>query len=195
MGPRLQRLTALYRIGGLAPIARRYFITNGFDGALTMLGLIIGFRLTGDLSLEAAFWACVGTAIALASSGISSAYISESAERQKQLRELEKAMAVPQPETSIHGHAARFAPLIIALVNGGAPLLLAVIIIMPIWLSLQGLSLPLGPYDTSIIVAFSEIFLLGAFLGRISGIRWYWMGLRTLLIATMTAVIILIVGH
>lgn len=161
---------------------------------MTMLGLITGFRLSEQVSLQATFWACVGTAIALATSGISSAYISEAAERRKALKELEDAMAGESLGDSAHGHAARLVPLVIALVNGGAPMVLALFIALPIWLEIQGISLPFEPLDIAIGIAFLEIFLLGAFLGRIAGTTWYWMGLRTLGVATVTALLILALG-
>ena len=169
-------------------------MTNGFDGALTMLGLITGFRLSGDISLQAAFWACLGTAVALATSGISSAYISEAAERRKTLKDLESAMAGHELTDSAHGQAARLASVTVALVNGCAPLALALLIAMPLWLGWHGVALPLEPFDAAIAIAFGEIFLLGAFLGQLSGAAWYWMGLRTLAIAAVTAGLILALG-
>ena len=190
----LNRLGFLLRLGDSAHIARRYFVTNGFDGALTMLGLITGFRLSEGIGPQAAFWACFGTAVALTTSGISSAYISEAAERRKTLRDLESAMAGERLEASAHAAAARLATLAVALVNGGAPLLLSLLIALPLWLAWQGFTLPLSPFDAAILIAFAEIFLLGAFLGRLSGVAWYWMGLRTLAIAAITAWIILLLG-
>ena len=35
-------------------IARRYFITNGFDGALTLLGLMVGFASSKNIEISAA---------------------------------------------------------------------------------------------------------------------------------------------
>jgi len=45
-----------------------------------------------------------------------------------------------------------------------------------------------------VLVAFAALFLLGTFLGTISGRLWLWAGLRTLLIALITAGIILWLG-
>ena len=191
----LKHLAFLLRLSSSADIARRYFVVNGFDGSMTMLGLATGFRLSESANLETAFWACTGTAVALATSGVSSAYISESAERRRALQDLEGAMAGESLSASAHGRAARLAPFFIALVNGGAPLLLAFAVTLPIWLGLQGIPLPLEPLDTAIAVAFGEIALLGAFLGSISGTHWLWMSLKTLAIAAVTAGIILLIGQ
>jgi len=175
-------------------IARRYLVTNGFDGALTMLGLNIGFFVSGNnVDLSVAISACVGAAIALAMSGLTSAYVSESAERRKELRELEGAMVTDLDE-SAHAKAARLVPLLIALVNALSPLLISLLIILPLWLGQLGIWLPLAPVESAIAQAFVMIFLLGVFLGRISGQFWLWAGLRTLLIAILTAALILLLA-
>ena len=85
--------------------------------------------------------ACLGAAIALGVSGVSSAYVSESAERRRALGELEAAMATDLLD-SAHGEAARRVPMLIALVNGAAPLLISLLIILPLWLAHAGLPLP-----------------------------------------------------
>jgi VIT1/CCC1 family predicted Fe2+/Mn2+ transporter len=43
-------------------------------------------------------------------------------------------------------------------------------------------------------VALVLVFLLGVYLGRISGTFWLWAGLRTLLIAALTAVLVMLVS-
>lgn len=191
--PPLDRIRHLVRITHSAGIVRRYFITNGFDGALTMLGLLLGFRLSGEAPLEIALSACLGAAIALAMSGISSAYISETAERQKELRELEEAMLAELDQSS-HAQAARLVPVLIALVNGLAPLTLALLITLPIWLVHWEFSLPFSPFDSAIALAFVLIFIMGIFLGRISGVFWLLAGLRAVLIAALTSLVILLVS-
>jgi predicted membrane protein (TIGR00267 family) len=170
-------------------IARRYLVTNGFDGTLTMLGLIMGFRTVGQVPVQVALTACTGAAVALAVSGISSAYVSERAERQRELATLQQAM-LDGLDDSAHAHTARWAPVVIAIVNGLAPFLLAQIVMLPLWLAGFGATLPLSPYDLSIAIAFLLTMLLGVFSGRISGVFWLWAGLRTLLIGVVTAAII-----
>jgi len=188
----LERIHFLIRLGHAHKIARRYFVTNGFDGALTLLGLIMGFYSSSSVALPVVINACLGAAIALTVSGLSSAYVSEAAEREQELLELEQAL-VRDLADSDYGHAARLLPLLIAAVNGLAPLLIALVIISPLWLAQAGLNLPLPPLETSIALAFAILFLLGAFLGTISGRFWLWSGVRTLIIAVLTAAIILLV--
>jgi predicted membrane protein (TIGR00267 family) len=174
-------------------IARRYFVTNGFDGALTMLGLTTGFYSAGEVATPVVISACLGGAIALTVSGLSSAYVSESAEREKELKELEQAVAADLQHTA-HGQAARWVPILIAFVNGLAPLLIALFIMLPLWLSQAGIALPLTALESSMVLAFVALFLLGAFLGTVSGRFWLWSGLRTLSVAALTAAVILAFG-
>lgn len=185
----LQQVKFLFEITRSHGIVRRYFVVNGFDGALTMLGLIIGFQLSAATELSVVVNACLGAAIALGVSGVSSAYVSEAAERRRALAKLEEAMVTDLQE-SAHAEAVRWVPMLIALVNGSSPLIISLLILSPLWLAMQGMSLPLSPLYLAIIIALLLIFLLGVFLGRISGISWLRSGLQTLLIALITSLLI-----
>lgn len=172
-------------------IARRYLVVNGFDGALTMLGLLMGFQVSGTDDLTVILNAGLGAAIALGVSGISSAYVSEAAELRKALNELEDAMA-KDLGASAHGRAARWVPLLIALVNGAAPLFISLFILSPLWLAQAGVVMPWPPLPMALGCTFLGIFLLGVFLGRVSGHHWLRSGLQTLLIAAITAGLVLL---
>ncbi len=174
-------------------IMRRYFVVNGFDGALTMLGVITGFYLSASGELEAVIAACLGAAVALGVSGVSSAYLSERAERQRALSELEQAM-VADLSSSAAASAARLQALLVAIVNGLAPFLISLVIIVPLWLARAGVGLPLSPLMSSIITAFGVIFGLGLFLGHVAGSSWLWSGIKALLIAVVTVALIRLVG-
>jgi len=170
-------------------IARRYFITNGFDGALTLLGLMVGFAGNSNVALPIAIKAGLGAAIALFMSGISSAYLSETAERKNELRDLEGALLSNLSESD-YGKASRYVPILVALVNGLSPLLIALIILTPLWLAEAGMQLPVSPFIAAIIIALFILFLLGIMLGVLSKEFWLWTGLRTLIIAGLTVLII-----
>ena len=115
-------------------IARRYLVTNGFDGTLTMLGLMTGFYVSGTKDLGVAINACLGAAIALFVSGFSSAYLSEKAERKQELQELEQALLVDLEESD-YGEASRYLPFLIASVNGLSPLFFSLLILTTLFLS------------------------------------------------------------
>ncbi|HEY9148461.1 MAG TPA: VIT1/CCC1 transporter family protein [Gammaproteobacteria bacterium] len=186
----LRWLFALSRSRG---IARRYFVVNGFDGALTLLGLNLGFYVSGETPLVVVISACLGATVALGISGVTSAYISESAERERELQELEGAMVRDLSDTA-HGQASRAIPVFIALVNGLAPFSIGMLVILPLWLAQAGVTLPLGPLELAIITALSALFFLGIIIGRIRGSNWLWSGVRTLLIALLTAVVIFLLN-
>ena len=189
----LRQFQFLFRITRSRNIARRYFVVDGFDGALTMLGMITGFHIGGETTPEVMVSACLGAAIALGMSGISSAYVSEVAERRRELRELELAMVTDLADAA-HGRAARLVPFVIALINGLAPLFIALIIICPLWLSTRIPDLPIEPLKSAISLAIMIIFLLGILLGKISGTFWLLSGLRTLLIGVTTCLIIFLLS-
>lgn len=178
------------RISRSTGIVRRYFVVNGFDGALSTLGLVMGFYV-GDFSDTAVmFSACFGAAVALGVSGISSAYISETAEMKKSLAELQTSM-VTDLSGSPHVKAVRIVPFIIALVNGLSPFCIALLIVSPLWLPSAWLPPSLHLLEGCIALAFAAIFLLGIFLGKVSGNVWFWSGIKAVLIAGATVGLIL----
>lgn len=170
-------------------ILRRYFVVNGFDGALTMLGLAIGFLVSNTDDIVVMINACLGTAIALGASGVSSAYLSESAERQHALTEIEEAM-ISSLQDSEHGKAARGIPWLIALVNGLAPLIISLLIMTPLFIHRAIIAFPLSPLYIAIAVALLLIFFLGVFLGKIAGISLLRSGLQSLFVAIATVSLI-----
>lgn len=191
----ISQIQLLLKLSRSHAIARRYFVVNGFDGALTMLGLITGFMLSPTTHVSVVINACLGAAIALGMSGLSSAYISEAAERKRALSKLEQAM-ITDLQHSAHGEAARLVPWLVGLVNGLAPLSISLLILTPLWLANAGISLPFPALYASTGIALLLVFLLGVFLGRIANISWLRSGIQTTLVAVATAVLIYIfAGH
>lgn len=170
-------------------IMRRYAITNGFDGVLTILGMLTGFYFSDFHNLSVALSACLGAAIALFISGLSSAYLSEKAERTLELRHLEQALARNLDESD-YGQASRFLPLLVALSNGFSPLILSLFILSPLFFAERLLAMGLSPLLAAMGLALVCIFMLGVFLGKISQTFWLWAGIRALLLALVTVAII-----
>ena len=189
-----QKIRISLGITGSHGIIRRYLVVNGFDGTLTMLGLILGFYISDTSDLDLVITACLGAAIALAVSGISSAYISEAAEKKKELQALEQSMGADM-KVSMHGRASRLLPVIIALVNGLSPLLASLLILVPVFASSRGISLPFPPLPSAMAISLTVLFMFGMYLGHISKINLFWAGFRTLLIALATIIIIFLVGR
>jgi len=185
----INQLSLLIRITRSHLILRRYFVVNGFDGALTMLGLLMGFYVSNSTELPVIISVCLGAAIALCMSGITSAYISEAAEKQHELKKLEEAM-LKNLETSAYGQATRIMPIVVAAINGLTPLIISLIVMLPLIIANWRSELIQQPLEIATAIAFAIIFLLGIFLGRISGHFWLWSGIKSFLIAVITAIII-----
>ncbi|MEM2122238.1 MAG: VIT1/CCC1 transporter family protein [Candidatus Bathyarchaeia archaeon] len=190
---KLSDLREYVKFSGISEISRRYFVMNTFDGALTMLGIVVGSYTYGKMEVRMILGAGLGASLAMAISGLSGAYMAERAERRRGLQELEKAM-LRDMENSLHARAMKIATLWVALVDGGAPLIAGVIALTPFLLAVLEVMTPLWAVYSSIAIIMSMLFLLGIFLGRISREKLIISGVKTLAIGLATAAIILFVG-
>src|SRR5436309_12085264 len=88
-----RRLREYDEITNVGPIIRRYFVIGAFDGALTVLGIIIGASAFGTLEEHKALVlsASFGAAIALAVSSAVGAYEAERVEKKLDIRTIERA--------------------------------------------------------------------------------------------------------
>jgi hypothetical protein len=55
----LDQIRTLLEISQSREIMRRYFVVNGFDGALTMLGLMMGFYVSEYVELTVVITSCL----------------------------------------------------------------------------------------------------------------------------------------
>jgi predicted membrane protein (TIGR00267 family) len=148
-------------------IARRYFVLNAFDGALTTIGLVMGAYFAGVASARVVLVAGLGANVAMGLSGAWGAYMSESAERTRAIKELERAMFAPL-EDSVIGRASRTAVVFIALLDALSPIATSFVCLSPLFLSAYGV-LPLGTaVGLAFLTAAFILFMLGIFLGRVS---------------------------
>jgi predicted membrane protein (TIGR00267 family) len=179
-------------------IARRYLTMNAFDGALTMLGLILGglisMPLLGpDVVLNITLLAALGTSLAMAISGFSGSYLTETAERDREVEEMGKAMLSDMSDT-IYARATRTTSIVVAIVDGLAPAVAALIIIIPLMLAqFRFLDYYIAFY-LAIAVCMFLLFLLGLFLGSISGKSMWKFGAKTLLAGILTAILMFFIS-
>jgi len=181
---------------GAREIIRRYFVMNAFDGALTMLGFVVGIYITGYIDPKIVLSAGMSASFAMGVSGFVGALITEKAERERKVKELERAMFADL-EGSIIEKAALMAVVLAALTDSLAPALAALVCASPFLLSEFGVLSPVAATFLSIIVTLVLVFLLGAYLGRISGesplvygIYMLSAGLTISLIITITSTFI-----
>ncbi|MFA9492088.1 MAG: VIT1/CCC1 transporter family protein [Anaerolineales bacterium] len=188
----LKRLREFDALVGINEIARRYFAMNAFDGALTIIGVVMGNLVAGVGNTRIVISTGLSTSIAMGISGLWGAYLTESAERDREMDELSRVTLVEMKKTRI-GRASRLAVLIVALVDGISPFMTAVIILIPFFFASLFPSLQ-TVYFTSLTVALVVLFLLGVFLGRVSGKSWIGFGIRTVLAGIFSILIAFLLG-
>lgn len=166
------------RIADVAGIARRYLAMNAFDGVLTMIGVLMGNYVAGVRHADIVIHTGMATSIAMGVSGLWGAYLTEAAERKRELAELERASLTDLGQTRI-GRASRVAVVIVALVDGLAPFVATLIVLTPFFAT-GLLGNILVSYALALALALVGLFGLGAFLGHVSGRSLVGYGLRTL---------------
>ena len=172
-------------------IARRYFVMNSFDGTLTILGIVIAMYMAGKHDASLVIISSLGAAIALAVSGVWSAYATERAERLRSLRELEMHLLKDLNGTEIEKKMSMMT-MLIALVNGLSPLLVSFIIISPLLISQFGLIGVETAFYFSFISIVLILFLLGAFIGKIARENYLKSGFKMLLAGIVVGIIVYI---
>lgn len=189
----LEELNTYNQIIGIAEIARRYFAMNAFDGVLTTIGVLAGNYLAGVRDLSIPIKTGIATSIAMGISGLWGAYLTETAERRRELTELERVSLIDQSGTSI-GRASRFAVIVVSIVDGLAPALAAIIVLIPLFFA-PLIDNPLLSYALAGGVALLSLFALGIFLGKVSEEQnLVSYGLKTLLAGLVAIAINFLLG-
>lgn len=167
-------------------ILRRYFVMNGFDGALTALGIIIAAIVARPAEPSDLLLMGIGASIAMGVSGVWIAYLTERAERTREIKDLEAQMVSDLNNTKI-SEANLWAAIIISFVDGFSPFMFSMISIAPFFLVLPGwITMTVG-YIISISLIFIEVLILGFFLGAISKENKVLYALKILPAAIITA--------
>ena len=175
------------RIAGFSKIARRALANNAFDGVLTMIGVLMGNYLGGVRSAGTVIRIGIATSISIGVSGLWGAYLAESAERGRELAELERMSLTDLGETKI-GRASRVAVIVVSLVDGLSPFVSSLIVLIPLFIAPLIGNILLS-YALSLVVGLISLFGLGMFLGHISGRSLVGYGLRTV-VAGVVAIVI-----
>ncbi|KUK07063.1 MAG: hypothetical protein XD48_0687 [Archaeoglobus fulgidus] len=112
-----ERIKLYSEMTDIASVSRRYFIIGFFDGVLTILGLIIGSHLSGEISARLVITAGVATALALGISSSWGAFEAERIEQKIMKDQKEKALLVNSRESTID-RAHRFAAYVSSIIHG-----------------------------------------------------------------------------
>ncbi|RLE60295.1 MAG: hypothetical protein DRJ32_03115 [Thermoprotei archaeon] len=163
----LDRIRLYVKISEVSEVARRYFVMNAFDGAMTMLGVVIGSFSVGIKDPRLILSVSISASLAMGVSGFVGAFITERAERVKRVKELERAM-LTNLNGSIIYKASLFATFLSAVVDGGSPALVSLVSSIPFILAIFGFIDMLSSYIGSIVIVLTILMLLGVYLGKIS---------------------------
>jgi len=187
MRKRIERLQEYMEVTKAHEIARRLFVMNAFDGALTIMGVVIGAHFSGVSNPHIVITSGIGGSVAMGISGISGAYLAERAERKRDLKKLEMAMLHNLGDTH-YARASDFATFIVALVDGISPALSAAILIMPYFLVPQiGMD---TAFYASLVLGLAILFSLGIFLAKISDERLIISGMQMIMVGIITIIIV-----
>ncbi len=171
----------------LVPIVRRYFIIGYFDGALTILGLIMGAHLSRKATPEVVISAGVATAIAL---GISSGWGAYEAERVEQTAmKMERDKAMLRSVGGIVEKAHNFAILVSSFVHAVSPVVASLIpLIFYVFLPVN------EAFPFAIAFGLIQLFAVGAFMGKVSKSGILKSGVRLMLAGLVTLVVVLVLS-
>jgi len=182
----LNKWKRYHKISDAGKITRRYFVMNAFDGALTMLGVVIGAYISGLIENPIPIISAgIAGSIAMGVSGVSGAYMTEKAERTKKLKELEKAM-LTDLSNGLYDKSHRFAAVFAAVVDGVSPALAAMIVISPFFVANFGFISAETAFFSCIVITMAVLTLLGVYLAKISDESMIRYGVMMLLVGIVT---------
>lgn len=188
----LEDIETYFQVTGAQKIIRRYFAMNAFDGAMTSLGVVIGAYLSQILDERSVIGVIITSGIAMMVSGFSGTYMTERAERSHSLNELEDAMLVNLDDT-VYGRASRFISVFAALVDGSAPFIASIPSVIPFLLVPRLIDLATA-FVAAIGASLFTLFILGVYLGRISGENILYSGLKMVVSGAAVAIIALLLN-
>lgn len=157
-------------------ISRRYFISNGFDGTLTAIGVTVGAYLSGVEAGMTVVKIGIGATIGLATSGLWSVWEIERAEKLADVHALEDQL-LHELDGSAVMQRKREGRLVNAVMSGAGPVAAMLLIISPLLLAGSLLSM-LQATVASVAVGVAVLFAFGAYMGGISKQSWLRAGAR-----------------
>ncbi|AEH39384.1 VIT1/CCC1 transporter family protein [Halopiger xanaduensis] len=168
-------------------ISRRYFISNGFDGTLTCIGVVVGAYLSGITDGLTVITIGLGAAVGLGTSGVWSVWEIERAEKQADLMRIEQAMLADLEDTAVQQRRAG-ARKINAIASGIGPLIGILLPLLP-FLGQNVVVSMLEATLLAIAVGVGVLFTFGAYLGSISKQNWIIAGIRMGLAGVVVAIL------
>ena len=183
----LAEVRRLLRKEEVRSISRRYFISNGFDGTLTSVGVAVGSYLSGVPDGGTVFKIGVGAAVGLATSGVWSVWEIERAEKRAQIKGLERTMLTDLDDTALVRDN-RGARMVNAVTSGMGPLIGIIVPLLPYLLEGVVLSM-LQATAAAVFLGVCILFVFGAYMASIADLDWRIAGVRMGLAGLVVAAI------
>jgi predicted membrane protein (TIGR00267 family) len=184
---RLAVLRELLEREDVRAISRRYFVSNGFDGTLTSIGVIVGAVLSGIPDGLTVVKIGLGAAVGLGTSAVWSVWEIERAETRAAILRIERAMLTDLDDTRVHRER-RGARIVHAAASGAGPLIGVLIPLVPFLFEGAVVSMAeAGVIGVALGIGVLAVF--GAYMSTIAGQRWYVSALRMALAGLVVAVI------
>jgi len=174
---RLADLRELLKDEDVRSISRRYFISNGFDGTLTTIGIIVGSFLGGSQTSMEIVRVVAGGTVGLAASGVWSVWEIERAEKLAELKAVEEKMLTGLEGTRLHDRKGD-ARKINAAMSGLGPTIGMLLPIIPYFFVGVALSM-FWATVAGVLIGVGLLFVFGAYMGNLSDQNWLVAGLRT----------------
>ena len=188
----LQRFREYDNLVHISGIGRRYFAMNAFDGILTIIGVLMGNLMARVDEPRIVVSTGMATCIAMGISGLWGAYLTESAERTRDLVELSRYTLTDLHDTRI-GRASRMAVVVVAVIDGLSPFVASLVVLIPFFAA-GFLPTIAWAYYSSLGVAMLTLSGLGFFLGRVSEGSMVGYGVKTVMAGVICIVISFFLG-
>ncbi|MDI9644422.1 MAG: hypothetical protein QFX35_04290 [Candidatus Verstraetearchaeota archaeon] len=182
-------------MAGATELSRRYFVMNSFDGALAILGVVMGAYITGRADAQLIINSGVGLAVATGISGFVGAFLSEKAERSRKIKEIEESIMMDIKDSIIY-RASKFVTYALALVDGISPAVTISLTLAPfIFHRAYPAVLPLQyAMAAAIVINLSTLALLGVYLGKIASANRLKYSLLTVAMGLTIVAILFLTG-
>lgn len=164
-----ERIRKLFDSMGVDEIARRMFITNSFDSLIAAIGIVLGNYIFGTSSPHSYLGSVLGGSMTMGVfSSFFGVYITEKAERLRELREIEEQLLI-EIRNSIYGDVVRLAPIYVALWSMTGSIAFTLVALIPFLLNIYGILELNVAVASSVTISNLIIAWLGAYMGKISG--------------------------
>lgn len=169
----------------LAQAFRRYFINTVFDSTFVAMGIVVASVAAPTIRISTVVGTMFAATLALGISTGTSVYEAEKVEAEIRLRELEEAMLTELSGTEAKRALDASRYLVVA-VNVLAPLTVFALTASPFLLAGSFSLDPVSAAYMAAVLALAVLFGVGAYLGRLAGRRFWFKGLRMVVIGGLT---------